>query len=135
MGFDLEQTGILAKKAAFSLQAFSTSKKNEGLLAVADALEQNSAPIIEENEKDLENAKQRGTSDAMIDRLRLDEKRIADMALGVRSVCDLPDPVGEVLSETVRPNGLRMHSRYVSRREMPLYCVAGAMRYIQTRLS
>ncbi|MBO4889343.1 MAG: glutamate-5-semialdehyde dehydrogenase, partial [Lachnospiraceae bacterium] len=92
----------------FSLQSLSTAKKNEGLLAVADALEANSALLIKENARDLEYAKERGTSEAMLDRLRLDEKRIGDMALGVRSVCDLPDPIGEILSETTRPNGLRI---------------------------
>ena len=108
MGFDLVNTGALARKAAFSLQSLSTAKKNEGLLAVADALEANSALLIKENARDLEYAKERGTSEAMLDRLRLDEKRIGDMALGVRSVCDLPDPIGEILSETTRPNGLRI---------------------------
>lgn len=108
MGFDLVNAGILAKDAAFSLQTLSTSKKNEGLLAVADSLEKNSKIIIEENAKDLEYARERGTSDAMLDRLKLDEKRVSDIALGVRSVCELPDPVGEVLSETTRPNGLRI---------------------------
>ena len=106
MGFDLVNTGTLARSAAFSLQNLSTDKKNEGLLAVADALLANSAMLIEENARDLEYARERGTSEAMLDRLKLDEGRIGDMALGVRSVCDLPDPIGEILSETTRPNGL-----------------------------
>ncbi|MBO4890718.1 MAG: hypothetical protein J5574_06970, partial [Lachnospiraceae bacterium] len=62
MGFDLVNTGALARKAAFSLQSLSTAKKNEGLLAVADALEANSALLIKENARDLEYAKERGTS-------------------------------------------------------------------------
>ena len=106
MGFDLVNTGALARSAAFGLQNLSTAKKNEGLLAVADALLANSAMLIEENARDLEYARERGTSEAMLDRLKLDEGRIGDMALGVRSVCDLPDPIGEILSETTRPNGL-----------------------------
>ncbi len=108
MGFDLIQTGKNAKEAAFFLQSLSTEEKNKGLMAVADALVANSALIIAENEKDVNAAKERGTSPAMIDRLSLDEKRIADMAQGVRLVCDLPDPIGDVLEEFTRPNGLRI---------------------------
>ena len=106
MGFDLKRTGKNAKEAAFVLQSLSCDDKNRGLLAVADALEAEADAIIKENAKDIENAKERGTSQAMIDRLLLDKKRIADMALSIRQVCDLPDPVGEVLDEFTRPNGL-----------------------------
>ena len=108
MGFDLNETGKLAKEAAYTLQSLSREEKSRGLLAVADALEKNATAIIEENIKDLENAKAAGTSDALLDRLMLDEKRIGEMALSVRQVSELPDPVGEVLSETTRPNGLRI---------------------------
>ena len=108
MGFDLNETGKLAKEAAYTLQSLSREDKSRGLLAVADALEKNAAAIIGENKKDLENAKAAGTSDVLLDRLMLDEKRIGDMALSVRQVSELPDPVGEVLSETTRPNGLRI---------------------------
>ncbi len=106
MGFDLNETGKCAKEAAFILQSLSTEKKNEALMAVADALEKEHAAIMKENEKDIERAKNNGTSNAMIDRLALNEKRIKDMASGVRDVAKLDDPVGEELSETVRPNGL-----------------------------
>lgn len=108
MGFDLNDTGKRAKTAAFVLQSLSDEEKKRALLAVADSLEADRGIILEENGKDVERAKERGTSSAMIDRLQLSEKRIADMALGVRQVCDLPDPVGEVLEETTRPNGLRI---------------------------
>ena len=108
MGFDLNETGREAKEAAYILQSLSTEKKNEGLRAVADALEKNIAPILKGNAADVEAARGRGTSEAMIDRLVLDEKRIRDMACGVRSVCDLPDPVGEVLARNTRPNGLEI---------------------------
>ncbi|MBO4904414.1 MAG: glutamate-5-semialdehyde dehydrogenase [Lachnospiraceae bacterium] len=106
--FDLIDTGKRARTAAYVLQSFSHEKKREGLFAVAAALEKNADILIRENEKDIENAKQRGTSDAMLDRLRLDEKRIGDMALSVRQVADLDDPIGDVLEEFVRPNGLRI---------------------------
>ncbi len=106
MGFDLNETGKSARAAAYYLQTLSADRKNEGLRAVADALVKNAAGIIGENAKDLEKARAAGTSDALLDRLELNEKRIEDMALSVRQVCDLEDPVGEVLSESTRPNGL-----------------------------
>ncbi|MCR5687149.1 MAG: glutamate-5-semialdehyde dehydrogenase [Lachnospiraceae bacterium] len=105
-GFDLIETGRLAKSAAYIMGALSTEEKNRGLAAVATALEAECASILSENAKDVENAKNAGTPPAMIDRLLLNEKRIADMALSVRQVCNLPDPVGDVLSKTERPNGL-----------------------------
>ena len=108
MAFDLIQTGKNAKEAAFILQSLSCEEKNRGLMAVADALESNADTIIAHNREDVENAKKRGTSPAMIDRLILDEKRIADMALSIRQVCELADPVGDVLDEFTRPNGLRI---------------------------
>ena len=108
MGFNLNETGKRAREAAYILQSLSTEKKNEGLRAVANALEKNSAKILEANVIDVEAAKKRGTTEAMIDRLALDEKRIKDLADGVRGVCDLPDPVGEVLDKTERPNGLNI---------------------------
>lgn len=104
--FDLDMTGSLAKEAAYVLQSLSSDEKNNALVAVACALEKEAGRIIEENKKDIETAKKSGTSAAMLDRLMLDKDRIAGMALSVRQVCDLPDPVGEVLSETTRPNGL-----------------------------
>ena len=108
MGFDLIETGRSAKEAAFVLQSLSSEEKNKGLLAVADALEKNCRLILEANAKDVEKAKERGTSAAMIDRLELSEKRIGEMAEGVRQVCDLPDPTGDVLEEFTRPNGLKI---------------------------
>ena len=101
MGFDLIETGKRAREAAYILQSLSTDKKNEGLRFVAAALEKNSAKILEANAVDVKVARDRGTTDAMIDRLALDEKRIKDLADGVRGVCDLPDPIGEVLSKIV----------------------------------
>ncbi len=108
MGFDLIETGKKAKEAAYKLQSLSSDRKNEGLYAVADALEKNSAAIISENKKDMEAAEKAGTSPALLDRLELNEKRIADIALSIRQVCDLTDPIGEILDERVRPNGLRI---------------------------
>lgn len=71
--FDLIDTGKRAKTAAYILQSFSHEEKQKGLLAAADALEENADIIIAENKKDVEKAESGGTSAAMIDRLRLDE--------------------------------------------------------------
>ncbi len=108
-GFDLNETGKKAREAAYVLQSLSADKKNEGLFAVADALVKNCEAILRENAKDVEAAKKSGTSPAMIDRLMLDEKRIKDMAQGVKDVSLLADPIGEILSENTRPNGLKIH--------------------------
>ena len=106
--FDLIDTGKRAKTAAYILQSFSHEEKQKGLLAAADALEENADIIIAENKKDVEKAESGGTSAAMIDRLRLDEKRIKDMALSVRQIADLDDPTGQILEEFERPNGLKI---------------------------
>ena len=108
MAFDINETGRAAKDAAFSLQALSGDEKNKALCAVADALINNSALIISENVKDVAAAKEKGTSPALIDRLCLDEKRIGDMAVGVRQVAGLSDPIGELIDKWERPNGLRI---------------------------
>ena len=93
-------------KAAWpELATAGTEKKNAALMAMADALEKDCAAILEANAADVEAA--RGSiSDVMLDRLRLDEKRIAGMADGVRQVAKLPDPVGRVITRVDRPNGL-----------------------------
>ena len=94
-----------AKAAWPELATAGTEKKNAALLAMADALEKDCAAILEANAADVEAA--RGSiSDVMLDRLRLDEKRIAGMADGVRQVAGLPDPVGRVITRADRPNGL-----------------------------
>ena len=94
-----------AKAAWPELATAGTEKKNAALMAMADALEQDCAAILEANAADVEAA--RGSiSDVMLDRLRLDEKRIAGMADGVRQVAKLPDPVGRVITRVDRPNGL-----------------------------
>ncbi len=106
MNSELITKGELAKKAARTLAVTDAGTKNKALSAIADGLEENAAYIIEENKKDLENAKQKGIAAAMLDRLMLDEKRIAGMAEGIRQVAALPDPIGEVLGMVKRPNGL-----------------------------
>lgn len=98
---------INAKNAAAGLRILDTQTKNAALMKMADALETNAAEILQANEKDVEKAKS-VLGEVMIDRLRLDEKRIKGMAKGIREVAALPDPVGKVLEITRLPNGLEV---------------------------
>ncbi len=94
-----------AKAAKGDLFLLSSDMKNRALLSMADSLMASASKILDANREDIASAT--GViSDVMIDRLRLDDARIASMADGIREVAGLPDPVGRVLSETVRPNGL-----------------------------
>jgi len=107
----LEQMTLLgqqARAASRVVAKLSTAEKNRCLQAMADALEARAGDIKGANAIDLETAEEMGLSAAMLDRLRLDDKRIAAMARGLREVAALPDPVGRVLDERVRPNGLRL---------------------------
>src|SRR5699024_9660999 len=94
-----------ARGAKNALMLADSDRKNRALLAMADALERSCPAILAANGQDLENA--RGTvPDVMLDRLRLNEERVAGMARGIREASALPDPVGRVRSEETRPNGL-----------------------------
>ena len=97
-----------AKSAARELARLTTAEKNACLLAMASALEGKAAELKAANALDMEDGARAGLSAAMLDRLKLDDKRIAAMARGLREVAELPDPVGRVLDERVRPNGLRL---------------------------
>ncbi len=103
----IEQMGAAAKIAARTL-ATAGEKKNEALRAIADALSHNKELIIKANSIDLENGKNNGLSASLLDRLMLDEKRIDGIAQGVLEVAALPDPIGDVISGGVRPNGLKI---------------------------
>lgn len=94
-----------AKQAVKTILTLTTQQKNEALLSMADALEENTDFILSENALDIEAAKGK-INDVMIDRLRLTPERIKGMADGIRDVVKLPDPVGEVLDTLTRPNGL-----------------------------
>ena len=100
--------GKRARAASRGLALLSTDEKNRCLIAMAEALEAQKDAIKAANEKDLAAAPGYGLSAAMMDRLKLDEKRIASMAKGLREVAALPDPVGRMLDERVRPNGLKL---------------------------
>jgi glutamate-5-semialdehyde dehydrogenase len=97
-----------AKEASRPLAQLTTSEKNDCLLAMAVAIEENRSAIQTANATDMENAAKTGLSAAILDRLKLDDKRVAAMAQGLREVAALPDPVGRVLDERTRPNGLRL---------------------------
>ena len=96
-----------AKRASKFAPLLTTEKKNRVLLKMADELEARKEEILQANAIDLQNA-QGVLPTVMLDRLRLDEKRIKGMADGIREVVKLPDPVGEILEQTVLPNGLEV---------------------------
>jgi len=97
-----------AKAASRELAKLTTAEKNACLLAMATALEQNADAIKDANALDMEFGASHGLSAAMLDRLKLDDKRIAGMAKGLREVAALADPVGKILDERTRPNGLKL---------------------------
>ncbi len=109
----LEELGKNAKRASKSLAQLGQEKKNETLLMIAKALLMHKEEIIMENDKDIEAAKLRGISEAMIDRLRLTNVRFEAMAEGIQKVAALEDPIGEVLSMKERPNGLLIGQKRV----------------------
>ena len=104
----LLESAAAAKAAAAAAAQLTTEEKNAALLAMADALEARCAEVLAANGADMARERANGMSEDMLDRLMLNEKRVADMALGLRQVAGLPDPVGEVLREWERPNGLRI---------------------------
>ena len=104
----MTQLAQQAKTASRELARLTTAEKNASLLVMADALEQNAPAIRIGNALDMESGAKMGLSSAMLDRLKLDDQRIAGMAKGLREVAALPDPVGKVLDERVRPNGLKL---------------------------
>jgi glutamate-5-semialdehyde dehydrogenase len=104
----MTQLARQAKAASRELAKLSTREKNDCLLAMAGALEKNSGALKEANAIDMEVGAKLNLSAAMLDRLKLDDKRSSAMAKGLREVAALPDPVGKILDERVRPNGLKL---------------------------
>lgn len=103
---ELREKGKKAKQAARRLAVLPTAVKNKALLQMADALEKRRGDILEANAVDIENARQKKLSGALIDRLLLTEARIRAMADGLRQLAGLDDPVGKTLGGSIRPNGL-----------------------------
>jgi glutamate-5-semialdehyde dehydrogenase len=115
----IEKQGAAAKEAAVSLMTCGTNAKNKALLAIAQALADNKAKIIEANDQDMAKAKAGGMSASLLDRLALDAKRIDGIADGVREVAALEDPIGQVDKMATRPNGL-----IIGRKKVPLGVIA-----------
>jgi len=109
----------LAKNAAQTLAIAGTDAKNDALSRIARALDENRAAILGANGKDVEAARQNGMGSAMLDRLTLTDERISGMVQGVLEVIALEDPVGEFLSMSTRPNGLR-----IGKKRVPLGVIA-----------
>lgn len=107
------ELGKRAKNASREYGLLGETKKNEVLKAAAEILMENKAEILEANEGDVQRAKEKGISEALIDRLSLNESRIAGMAGGLKQVAALKDPVGELVSMEKRPNGLEIMNRRV----------------------
>lgn len=103
-----EELGRKAKEAEAVIASASTLEKNNALAAISKALIENKELIIAENAKDIAAAKENGMSEAKQDRLKLDEKRIADMAKGVDELIAMNDPIGQVMDGFIRPNGLQI---------------------------
>ena len=97
-----------AKQASRLLASLSADIKNRALRTMADALQNHTNFLCDANAADVAAGRERGLSDALVDRLMLDEKRIAGMAEGLRQVAALPDPVGQVMEGSRRPNGLEI---------------------------
>lgn len=100
--------GNNALKAKDFLSTVTTKQKNDALLEIAKGLRENCETIIQENKIDIENAKKDGLPDGLVDRLMLDEGRINVIAHSVEQVAELPDPCGEILSEYIKENGLKI---------------------------
>ncbi|ANQ25612.1 glutamate-5-semialdehyde dehydrogenase [Vibrio natriegens] len=112
---DLTNMGKAAKDAAFELATASTSQKNQALAIIADELEANSAAILAANAKDIELGREAGLTDALLDRLLLNEERLTGIANDVRNVISLNDPVGSEIDSKVLENGMSL-----ARRRVPL---------------
>ena len=105
---ELLQKAKQAKQAAATLAKLTTKQKNSALRLISAQLLEEQAYILEENSKDVEQGRQNGMSDSLVDRLQLDQSRLKDMADALVQLTKLADPVGEVLEKWERPNGLTM---------------------------
>ncbi|HGY9576379.1 TPA: glutamate-5-semialdehyde dehydrogenase, partial [Vibrio fluvialis] len=112
---DLTLMGKAAKDAAFQLATASTAQKNQALAIIADELEANAAQILAANAKDIQLGREAGLTDALLDRLLLNESRLNAIANDVRNVISLNDPVGSEIDSKVLENGMSL-----SRRRVPL---------------
>lgn len=112
---DLVAMGKVAKTASRELATLTTHRKNEALLAIAHELEAQAETVLAQNELDLADGRANGLTEALLDRLMLNEQRVAALAADTRRITDLPDPVGAELESRLLPNGIRL-----SRRRIPI---------------
>ncbi|MBM3943949.1 MAG: glutamate-5-semialdehyde dehydrogenase [SAR202 cluster bacterium] len=110
---ELQAIGMSARKAARQLAKLDRAVKDRALLGIAETLESKQPAIIEANRKDVAAGREAGLSDAILDRLTLDGKRLSALAADVRKVAGLTDPVGEEFDQKLLPNGLRLSKRRV----------------------
>jgi len=100
--------GRTARRSAAALALSAVADRNRGLKAIAETIRSDAERVLLANKRDCDAGRNRGLSDAMLDRMLLDSQRIEAMARGVVAIADMPDPVGRVLAEWQRPNGLRI---------------------------
>lgn len=110
---DLQTMGKAAQVASRVLATLPTARKNAALLAIADELEAQAGLVLAENERDLANGRSHNLSPALLDRLLLNESRLAALAADCRKVAALPDPVGEDIESRLLPNGMRLIRRRI----------------------
>ncbi|MDD3920850.1 MAG: glutamate-5-semialdehyde dehydrogenase [Eubacteriales bacterium] len=120
----IKEQATLAKQASYQMMNLPLPVKNAALFAMAQALTENTKAIVAANEKDVEAARSNGKPEAMLDRLRLTEARIAGMAEGLKKVAALPDPVGSEEGTAKRPNGLMISKRRVPLGVVGIICEA-----------
>ena len=104
----IQRMGAAAQQATAALREASAERKHAALMGAAEAIRQSLPEILQANARDLDFGREKGLSDAMMDRLRLDEDRIRGIEDGLRAVAEQPDPVGSVITEWDRPNGLHI---------------------------
>ena len=109
----LKKMGERAKTAAYALNLLSDDDKNRALRAAADELVKETEKILSANIIDVERAEKAGMSPALVDRLKLDEKRIRQMSEGLLQIAQLQSPLGDVVMKTTRPNGLEIEEKRV----------------------
>ena len=102
----LEEIGKRARDVQTAVGSLSSTCRNEVLLAASEGLLKNQEEILEANEKDMERGRSSGMAEGLLDRLALNRERLEGMALSLRQIAALPDPVGQVTEVSRRPNGL-----------------------------
>ena len=110
---DLQQMGQQAKQASYQLATLSHQQKNSALAKIAEQLKDRQSDILAANAKDIENARQQGLSDALIDRLLLTESRLDNIIHEVKHIISLADPVGNIIDGAELDSGIRIQRKRV----------------------